>query len=253
MVKLEVLRCSAPLRLVNFVQPSLRARHGRAGALTGHELLRLTGRVRVRLTGTARLRRERHELTVCAGLRSVLFFVLLPCHKNPPEDDVLSHGYEMNRPQRILGVDPGSRNMGWAVIDCRSNGPSLLDAGVIKTKSKTPQPQTLLELLTGLEALIAQFKPEQVAIEDIFFSRNARSAMRVGEARAMILLAAAQHGMPLASYTPQQLKIAAAGHGHASKEAVQAGIQKRLGLSEPIRNEHAADAVAAALRHLDQF
>jgi crossover junction endodeoxyribonuclease RuvC len=158
------------------------------------------------------------------------------------------------RPARILGIDPGSRNMGWAVLLCPEGAvPRLLDFGVIKTKPKTPQPATLLQLLGGLEDLVSRFGPHAIALEDIFFSGNASSAMRVGEARGMVLLTAAQHGLELASYTPQQLKIAAAGHGRASKEEVQDGIQSRLGLPVAITNEHAADAVAAALRHYDQI
>jgi len=144
--------------------------------------------------------------------------------------------------------------MGWAIVDrCADETLRLRASGVIKTKPKTPQPQTLLILAHALDDLIARYDPDEISIEDLFFSNNARSAMIVGQARGMILLAGAQHGLNVVSYTPQQLKIAACGKGRADKQEVQTGIQQRLGLPSPITNEHTADAAAAALRHFDQL
>ena len=144
---------------------------------------------------------------------------------------------------RILGIDPGSRNMGWAVLELETG--KLLGWGTIKTKPKTPQPETLGILLQALEDLIAQWCPHHLALEDLFFSRNVRSAMRVGEARGMVLLACHQHGLEPYSYTPQQLKIAAAGKGNASKEEIAEGLEGKFTRTPP--TQHAGDAAAAAM------
>ena len=144
--------------------------------------------------------------------------------------------------ERILGIDPGSRNMGWAVLD---DAGSLVDWGTIKTKPKTPQPETLLILLQGLEDLVARFKPSRLALEDLFFSRNVQSAMRVGEARGMVLLTCAQHDLPCQSFTPQKIKMVLTGSGKADKQQIAEAVNEHLGLMPP--SQHAGDAACAAL------
>jgi len=146
-----------------------------------------------------------------------------------------------------LGIDPGSRNMGWAVLT--SNG-ALIDWGTIRTRPKTPQPETLHILHDALGDLVARFNPCQVALEDLFFSRNVQSAMRVGEARGTVLLTCAQHGLPCVSYRPQTIKIALTGSGKADKQQMADAIQKRFGMHPP--SQHAGDAAGAALCLLEE-
>jgi len=138
--------------------------------------------------------------------------------------------------------------MGWAVIDLEGK---LLGWGTIKTKPKTPQPETLGILLREIEDLVAYWRPHHLALEDLFFSRNVRSAMRVGEARGIVLLAADMFGLEPFSYAPQQLKIAAAEKGNASKEEIAEGLQDKLGSTPP--SQHAGDAAAAVLCLLNEL
>lgn len=143
---------------------------------------------------------------------------------------------------RILGIDPGSRNMGWAIL----SGEGKVEGwGTIRTRPRTPQPETLSILLTALEDLVADWNPSLIALEDLFFSRNVKSAMRVGEARGMVLLTAAQHGIECRSYTPQQIKIVLTGSGKASKEDIASALTDQLGVAPP--SQHAGDAAGAAL------
>lgn len=142
----------------------------------------------------------------------------------------------------VLGIDPGSRNMGWAVL---SDSGELVDWGTIKTRPKTPQPETLLILHQALEDLVARFGPDRVALEDLFFSRNVQSAMRVGEARGMVLLCCAQHGLPFTSYTPQKIKMILTGSGKADKDQIAEAVEAHLGVRPP--SQHAGDAACAAL------
>ena len=143
---------------------------------------------------------------------------------------------------RILGIDPGSRNMGWAVLSADGK---IEGWGTVKTKPKTPQPETLLILLLALEDLVADWNPSLIALEDLFFSRNVKSAMRVGEARGMVLLTAAQHGIDCSSFTPQEIKMVLTGSGRASKEEISDALLERLGVAPP--SQHAGDAACAAL------
>lgn len=149
---------------------------------------------------------------------------------------------------RILGIDPGSRNMGWAVLTGQG---CLVDWGTVKTRPKTPQPETLLILHQALDDLVAQFNPARIALEDLFFSRNVQSAMRVGEARGTVLLISAQHGMPVVSYTPQKIKMILTGSGKADKDQIADAVEERLGLRPP--SQHAGDAACAALCLLEEL
>lgn len=143
---------------------------------------------------------------------------------------------------RILGIDPGSRNMGWAILSPEGK---IEGWGTVRTRPRTPQPETLLTLLHALEDLVSDWNPSLIALEDLFFSRNVKSAMRVGEARGMVLLTAAQHGIDCFSFTPQQIKMVLTGSGRASKEEISDALLQRLGVSPP--SQHAGDAACAAL------
>ena len=151
----------------------------------------------------------------------------------------------------MLGIDPGLTRCGYAVVDGR--GPSKAAAvslGVIRTPSTDPLPRRLAALRTEFGDLIAEFEPQVVAVEQVFFQVNVRTAMSVGQASGLALAEAAIAGCEVVQYTPNQVKDAVAGWGGAGKQQVQKMVQARLGLSAPPRPADAADAAALALCHL---
>ncbi len=151
----------------------------------------------------------------------------------------------------MLGIDPGLTRCGYAVVDGR--GPSTAAAvslGVIRTPSSDPLPQRLALLRREFADLIAEFAPQVVAVEQVFFQVNVRTAMSVGQASGLALAEAATAGCEVVQYTPNQVKDAVAGWGGADKQQVQKMVQARLGLSAPPRPADAADAAALALCHL---
>lgn len=154
---------------------------------------------------------------------------------------------------RILGIDPGTRNLGWGVVDWTQDDYRLIGYGLIKTKSATPQPETLSLLYSGIDDLIASYRPHAIAMERVFFSRNARSAMDVAEVRGVIHLLSSQHGLDIASFTPQQVKQAVSSSIKADKAPIQEGVSRALKLPEPVANNHTADALAAALRMAQDY
>jgi crossover junction endodeoxyribonuclease RuvC len=153
--------------------------------------------------------------------------------------------------RRVLGIDPGLTRCGFAVVDAR--GPSAAAAvslGVIRTPATDPLPQRLAALQAELAALIREFRPDAVAVEQVFFQVNVRTAMSVGQASGLALAEAAAAGCEVVQYTPNQVKDAVAGWGGADKAQVQKMVQARLGLQRPPTPADAADAAALALCHL---
>jgi crossover junction endodeoxyribonuclease RuvC len=151
---------------------------------------------------------------------------------------------------RVLGVDPGLRVTGWAVLAGEGGEPRLLDCGAIKTDARRSLPQRLLQVYDALAAVLRQWDPSEVAVEEPFVAANKRSAMAIGEARAVALVTAAQAGLPVQQYPPAEVKLAVTGHGGSDKSQVQAMLCMQLGLAEPPRSADAADALAVALCHL---
>lgn len=151
---------------------------------------------------------------------------------------------------RVLGVDPGLTRCGVGVVDGPANRPRLVAVEVLRTDRDLPTAQRLAELHAGLTAAIATFAPDAVACERVLFSANARTAMGVGQAAGVALLAAAQAGAPVASYSPNDVKLTVAGHGAADKGAVGRMVAAQLGLAEVPTPADAADALAVALCHL---
>jgi crossover junction endodeoxyribonuclease RuvC len=152
---------------------------------------------------------------------------------------------------RVLGIDPGLTRCGYAVVDGR--GPTAATAvslGVIRTPASDPLPQRLAALRAELAALIAEFGPDAVAVEHVFFQVNVRTAMSVGQASGLALAEAALAGCEVVQYTPNQVKDAVAGWGGADKAQVQKMVQVRLGLSSTPKPADVADAAALALCHL---
>jgi crossover junction endodeoxyribonuclease RuvC len=149
---------------------------------------------------------------------------------------------------RILGIDPGTAKLGYAVVAVDGE-PVALDYGIVETSSATDMARRLLEVHDSLRALIAEFKPEVMAVEQLFFARNVTTALAVGQARGVAMLAAAQSGMAVVEYTPAQVKQAVAGYGKADKHQIQQMVQVLLALDHPPTPDDAADALAIALCH----
>jgi crossover junction endodeoxyribonuclease RuvC len=151
----------------------------------------------------------------------------------------------------VLGIDPGLTRCGYAVVDGR--GPAHATAialGVIRTPRADDLPARLAALRRELGSLMAEYEPDTVAVEHVFFQVNVRTAMGVGQASGLALAEAAARGCEVVQYTPNQVKDAVAGWGAAGKQQVQAMVQSRLRLAEPPRPADAADAAALALCHL---
>ncbi|MEA2296076.1 MAG: crossover junction endodeoxyribonuclease RuvC [Solirubrobacteraceae bacterium] len=148
-----------------------------------------------------------------------------------------------------LGIDPGTANTGYGVVARMGGRLVALDGGVIGTSPRTPAAARLTEIHARVRELIHEHKPDAVAVEDLYFGSNARSAFAVGQARGVVLLAAGQCGLDCASYTPQQVKGAVCGTGRADKAQVQRMVQALLSLTELPRPDHAADALAVAICH----
>ncbi|MBR2834259.1 MAG: crossover junction endodeoxyribonuclease RuvC [Coriobacteriales bacterium] len=149
----------------------------------------------------------------------------------------------------ILGIDPGLANTGWGVIETRGSSCRARAYGCIQTDAKSPLTVRLKHIHDDILMVIEKYTPEQVAIEEIFFSANSRSAVATAQARGAALVACATCGLELGEYTPMQIKQAVVGTGTADKHQVQYMVRSLLRLSEQPKPDHAADALAAALCH----
>ena len=147
----------------------------------------------------------------------------------------------------VLGIDPGTAAMGYGIVESTAGRLRSIDFGVISTSPDAGLPERLLEAHAGIAGLLVAHTPEVVAVERLFFSRNAQTAFAVGQARGIVLLAAAQAGVPVVEATPNEVKSAIAGYGAADKEQVQRMVQVVLGLSRPPTPDDAADALAIAV------
>lgn len=150
---------------------------------------------------------------------------------------------------RTLGVDPGTAILGFGIVDGEQD-PAMVTVGAIRTGSMAPMPERLLYLYDQLTGTIREFKPDVMAVEQLFFSRNVTNALAVGQARGVVLLAAAQHGLPVFEYKPAEVKLTVAGHGNADKFQIQTMVQMILALDAPPTPDDAADALAVAICHV---
>ena len=151
----------------------------------------------------------------------------------------------------VLGIDPGTATTGYGIVCQRVDGAFYLKAcGVIRTEPDQLMHLRLREIFEDLQSLIEQFKPDEVAVEELFFGRNVTTAISVGQARGAALLAAALNNLTVAEYTPATVKQALTGYGNADKTQMQMMVQSLLDLEEPPRPDDAADGVAVALCHL---
>jgi crossover junction endodeoxyribonuclease RuvC len=148
----------------------------------------------------------------------------------------------------VMGIDPGLSRCGYGVI--QRAGMRAVAAGVITTPPADPVPARLLALSRELQALMVEFSPAVVVVERVLFSANARTAMAVGQASGMALVAAAETGAQVFQYSPNEVKAAVTGYGSATKAQVQAMVQSQLGLGQPLEPPDVADALALAICHL---
>jgi crossover junction endodeoxyribonuclease RuvC len=151
----------------------------------------------------------------------------------------------------VLGIDPGLASTGYGVVARRGGRLLALDGGVIGTRAELAPERRLAEIHAAVDALLAEHEPDAVALEELYFGQNVRTAFAVGQARGVVLLAAGQRGLPCAGYTPQQVKGAVCGSGRAQKDQVARMVQALLGLAELPRPDHAADALAVAVCHVN--
>ena len=155
---------------------------------------------------------------------------------------------------RVFGIDCGTEFTGWGVVElaesARETGLRYVAAGTIRLKKKDRTAQRLLQIYTELSGLIAVHEPEVVAIEEVFFSANAKSALKLGQVRGVAMLAAAACGREVAEYAPLAIKSSVVGYGLAAKEQVQFMVTRLLGLAEAPDSADAADALAIAICHL---
>jgi crossover junction endodeoxyribonuclease RuvC len=149
----------------------------------------------------------------------------------------------------VLGIDPGLANTGYGVVKSMAGRLVALDGGVIETRAGAPQERRLAEIHAAVDALLAEHEPDAMALEELYFGQNVRTAFAVGQGRGAAMLAAGQRGVECRSYTPQQVKAAVCGNGRAGKEQVARMVQTLLALPEAPTPDHAADALAVAMCH----
>jgi len=152
----------------------------------------------------------------------------------------------------VLGVDPGLASTGYGVVERRGSRLLALDGGVIETAAGLAQERRLAEIHAAVDALLEAHGPQAMALEQLYFGQNVKTAFAVGQARGAAMLAAGQRGLECFSYTPQQVKGAVCGNGRAPKEPVGRMVAALLSLSEEPRPDHAADALAVAVCHVNR-
>jgi crossover junction endodeoxyribonuclease RuvC len=147
----------------------------------------------------------------------------------------------------VLGIDPGTAALGYGIVEAKSGRVRMVDGGTFQTKPDASLPTRLLAIHGFLDELIALHRPDLLAVERLFFSRNAQTAFAVGQARGVVLLAAAQAEVPVREATPNEVKVAVTGYGAADKEQVGRMVAVCLGLKEAPRPDDTADALAIAI------
>ena len=147
----------------------------------------------------------------------------------------------------VLGIDPGTAATGYGIVERTGSKLRVIDYGCLETLSTQTLPARLLEIHRAVTELIITHKPAHVGVERLFFNRNVQTAFAVGQARGVVLLAAAEHGLPVFEYGPHEVKLAVTGYGRADKMQVQRMVQMVLGMATLPRPDDAADALAVAI------
>lgn len=149
----------------------------------------------------------------------------------------------------ILGIDPGIAIVGYSVVECKGNKFKAIDYGCITTKSTELFPNRIKTIYNRLIEIIDKYQPDDLAIEELFFNKNVKTAIKVGQARGVEILAAVNTGLEIYEYTPLQIKQAVVGYGRADKRQVQEMVKLLLNLKEVPKPDDVADALAVALCH----
>lgn len=152
-----------------------------------------------------------------------------------------------------LGIDPGTASTGFGLINERNDKLCFVECGVIKTSPKNTAQERLRQIYHEAKALFRRYQPGSVAVEKLFFGKNAKTAIKVGQARGIILLAAAEAGIEIAEYTPLEVKMALTGYGRADKKQIQQMVKTLLGLNFIPKPDDAADALAVAICHQHSY
>lgn len=153
---------------------------------------------------------------------------------------------------RILGIDPGSRAAGYGIVDFSDGRFTFVCCGVIRVDTKRSFPERLLEIHQGISEVIEIHQPDLAAIEEVFMAKNPNSALKLGHARGVLILAAMQKKLPLGEYSPRQIKQAVAGYGNADKAQIQHMVKAILALAKTPSHD-AADALAVAICHANHL
>jgi crossover junction endodeoxyribonuclease RuvC len=147
----------------------------------------------------------------------------------------------------VLGIDPGTARTGYGLVEREGSSLRLIDYGCLETLSTQELPRRLLEIHQAVTELIVTHKPAQLGVERLFFNKNVQTAFAVGQARGVVLLAAAEHGLPVFEYGPHEVKVAVTGYGRADKNQVQRMVQMVLNMPNLPKPDDAADALAVAI------
>jgi len=151
---------------------------------------------------------------------------------------------------KVFGIDPGSERTGYGCIETDGQRHRLVTSGAISLSARITFPERLQRIHEGLSSLLREYRPDLVAIENLFHSTNARSALKLGHARGVAMLAAVEAGLAVVEYTPAEIKRAVVGYGRAEKHQVQQMVKLLLGLQQPPTPHDVADALAVAICHL---
>ena len=159
--------------------------------------------------------------------------------------------FKISKPLRVLGIDPGTAIVGWAVLDEKGGKVSSVAFGHISTCKDNSTSCRLLEVAEDLEKIIKKYKPQEAAVEDLFFFKNAKTVIKVSQARGAILLTLEKLNVIINEYTPLQVKQALTGYGRAEKSQIQMMVKNILGFREIPKPDDTADAIAIALCHIN--
>ena len=152
----------------------------------------------------------------------------------------------------VLGVDPGTTDTGFGLVEEKNNNLFYMSSGTIKTSKKFDMSMRLQAIYVEIEKIISTFKPDAVIIEKGFYSKNVQTVIKLGQVNGVVMLASVNAGIPVFEYSPLEVKLAVVGYGAAKKEQVQYMVYQILNLKEPVDTEHAADALAVAICHINR-
>ncbi|MGL5656553.1 MAG: crossover junction endodeoxyribonuclease RuvC [Fusobacteriaceae bacterium] len=154
---------------------------------------------------------------------------------------------------RVLGIDPGTAIVGFGIIDYENRAYKVIDYGCIFTDKDLSLDERLLIIFNEMESLIKKYEPQELAIEELFFFKNSKTVISVGQARGVIVLSGMKNGLKTAGYTPLQVKMGITGYGKAEKKQVQEMVKRILKLDEIPKPDDAADALAIAVTHINSL